>query len=293
MADNSPATAASAPATAVSAPVLFNIGGKQLSVIFYNGILYRADKLPFRKSSNLNTNYSTAQYVPTQTVSASEVYTQQPIKYFTEDRGVVERVYAQKGAPFIYTWQTRVSLVLLNMTDRETHKNVLELLQKNYQKQAILQAFRPRDNVIERFSSIDTQSMNDLALETICSLGHFDGYYTPTQEWNNNIHFDFHSEVGLCAAAFSKLRLVRIDHVVSIRNVVNSSWQTGVNPATRKIHQSSSKFTESMSSSASSGLGFGVPNKTNQNFKFENLPFFSRLASKRKTRKSRKHRKQT
>lgn len=212
-----------AAAPLINTPILVNKYGRNFSVMYYNGNLFRADPVSFRKTYSVYENVSSSTYIPTEMITASDVYSDRSIKYFTANKGEVERIYAPRGAPFIYTWQSSASLLLLNMTHEQTYLNVLELLAEENKKNAIRTAFKQTSEGIKRFSTQESQMKNDLALQSICELG-FDGYYTAAQVEP----YQFHSEIGLCSFAFPKLQLVRIDkHALSVRNSVG--WAVGQN----------------------------------------------------------------
>ncbi len=228
-----------------------------LQIRLYEGPVVRADNFPFTKLVKTK-NFTPVSGTPTQspvrptkiggprndtslkliipslTTTADDVYEikrfeDDNIRYFSLTREEVVS-YARRKAPYIRTFKTTSPLRLLDMQNPSTRETLLRRFSGDKQiTNAIKTAFQEKNGRIYRFSSIETQSLNDMSLKSICELNDVDGYYTPKE--STNPLFRFHSEIGLCRKAFHKLQLVHTEKSgLSAMNNVGISWQVG-NPS--------------------------------------------------------------
>lgn len=149
--------------------------------------LWRADKFPTATGTTANVAYSGA-----------------PMKYFATMKDEIAP-YANKN-PHQKEWKVDGSLRLLDILDPETRDGLYNGADVRVQRSIDI-AF-PKDEVGTpfRFSEEDTAADDDRVLMYICSEG-YDGYYTAKQLKRPSV-MGFHSEVGLCADALSKLTIV-------------------------------------------------------------------------------------
>ena len=153
-----------------------------IRTIEYEGDLWRADR---ERSSN----YSTA-----------------TIKYFALTEPEIQ-TYVEK-AKFLYKkhWRTKDGQTL-NLIDI-LHLPTRRELEKAIDKTALNTAFPIVGNKVSRISEEETKHRDYEVLNAICALG-YDGYYMKALK-NNNGKYVFHSEIGLCYAAFHKIKLVDV-----------------------------------------------------------------------------------
>jgi hypothetical protein len=167
-----------------------NIDGHKLKTIVFSGNLYRADR-----------NFASAG------ISAAQNYKDAPMKYFTlyKDETIA---YTKYGMRNIKSWKVTAPLVLIDIFDISTRNSLKELIGAD----ALNIAFPLNKNgKVYRVSEENTKNKNDDVLRNICSLGGVDGYLMHKQEERSGGIGSFHSEVGLCAKAFSKLVLVDLE----------------------------------------------------------------------------------
>jgi hypothetical protein len=139
---------------------------------------------------------------------ASNSYARAPMKYFTLNEGELQ-AYTKHGKPFKKTWQPTSDLILIDILDIQTRI----ALAKHVPSDSLDIAFPIEGNKVFRRSNEDTRNHDDTVLSAICQIKDnggrplYDGYYMNAIHPNNNNSPSFHSEVGLCAHALSKLRL--------------------------------------------------------------------------------------
>jgi hypothetical protein len=164
---------------------------KSLKIIKFNNFLYRAD--PYKI-----TNYKGAN-----------------IKYFTQNKketNTYANYYARQGSlAYITTWKPIEDLILIDILHKPTRIALSELIGKK----SLDISFPIIGNIVSRISEEDTKNEDYKVLKDICSLNIADGYIMNKLE-NNNGKYVFHSEIGLCSNAFSKLELIS-----SVKNLKN------------------------------------------------------------------------
>lgn len=170
--------------------------GEKLRVVRVRVPLYRANKTRL---------YS---YKPNMTMGlpdhlATAEYSNAPFKYFTLNKNEL-KAYTKYGMPFMKTWRPQEDLVLVDIL----HKPTRDALAKIIGSESLNVAFPLNGNTVSRISNENTRVYDDNVLRSICDLG-LDGYYMKRLANNNKIVF--HSEVGLCKRAFSKLRIEDIE----------------------------------------------------------------------------------
>ena len=170
----------------------------KIKTIRYTGELYRADRTIARIGNSAANNYREA-----------------PMKYFTLHKHETS-AYTQYGMPFVKTWTVSEDkpLILIDIMNRTTRNSIKTEIGTDAFNIAF--PINAAGNVY-RVSEENTKHMNNTALRTICQLGQgelgkYDGYIMQTQQERNSVGF-FHSEVGLCPSAFSKLKLSSVERV--------------------------------------------------------------------------------
>jgi hypothetical protein len=139
---------------------------------------------------------------------ASNSYAGAPMKYFTLNEGELQ-AYTKYGKPFKKTWKPTSDLILIDILDMPTRK----VLETYVSSESLNTAFPIIRNKVSRRSNEDTRNHDDAVLSAICQIRDnrgaplYDGYYMKAIHPNNNNSPSFHSEVGLCAHALSKLTL--------------------------------------------------------------------------------------
>jgi hypothetical protein len=164
----------------------------EIKIVNFKGKLFRANRNIFNKfiyKANTKKN-----------ILASINYKNAPMKYFTLKRSNVEP-YTSEGTTYIKNWNVTSELSLVDILDLRTR----ELLENKFKtnilfKNAINAAFPINEGKVYRISSSNEE--DNKVLEKICELG-YDGYYMNVEGKN----MGFHSEIGLCKRAFSKLKL--------------------------------------------------------------------------------------
>jgi hypothetical protein len=154
---------------------------EEIKTLNYSGKLFRANTQNYRVGSLASNNYRNA-----------------PIKYFTLDKNEI-KAYTKYGKPFEKTWNAR-DLNLVNILDLSTRQRLESLFNQN-QKRSLRIAFPIVNGEVSRISEENSKTDDDTVLKALCELG-FDGYLM------EKIPNRFHSEVGLCPTAFSKLTLL-------------------------------------------------------------------------------------
>lgn len=157
-------------------------------------LLFRANKSNARNGTVGSTNYRGATF-----------------KYFTLTKNEVS-AYTKYGTTYTKTWKITDNLNLINILDYKTRQKLESEFITNNEKRALNTAFPIENNTVSR-NSINVNTDN-IVLKRLCELG-YDGYYMKTIN-------AFHSEVGLCSSALSKLKLVKSEKVV-MPNRVNKT----------------------------------------------------------------------
>ena len=170
----------------------------KIKTIQYKGPLFRANKNLYNKTNKLI--YLASEAKPG--ILASVNYKNAPTKYFTLKKSNVN-AYTKKGTTYTKNWNVTNVLNLVDILDLST-REYLENKFKNDKNfvNAITEAF-PIDGKIVRRISSSSEEDNQI-IDKICKLG-YDGYYMDVEGKN----IGFHSEVGLCNKAFSKLKLMK------------------------------------------------------------------------------------
>lgn len=198
----------------------------KIKTIYYNDLLFRANKNLYTKNK---ITYSASKAKPNNLASVN--YKNAPTKYFTLKRSNVN-TYTKKGTTYTKNWSTIKTLKLVDILDLNTRK-ALEEKFKNDESfvNAITEAFPIDGNIVRRISSSSEE--DNQVLNKICELG-YDGYYMNVE----GRRIGFHSEVGLCNKAFSKLKLLTNSERKYVPN----------NNGTRK--KSKSRFTQNNNNNA-------------------------------------------
>lgn len=152
----------------------------RIKTVDYKGSLWRADKNSSSNYSNKNIRYFA--------LSEPEIQT------------YVEKAYKQ----YKKHWVTKVgkTLNLIDILDFKT-RMVLDENPK-MSKEALKDSF-PVNEKKNKVSRVSDFKPDDIVLRGICALG-YDGYYMKNLT-NNQGNYIFHSEIGLCQSAFSKIEL--------------------------------------------------------------------------------------
>ncbi len=178
--------------------------GHKFKIIRYAGPLYRADRTTYRVGASAKNDYSSA-----------------PVKYFTLDESELT-TYVKHGMPYKKTWVPIQELILVDILHKPTRK-ALELF---IGAESLNIAFPIRGNNVIRISEEDTKIHDDIVLKSLCATGLFDGYYM-NRLHNSNGKYIFHSEVGICPIAYSKLRLENVTRNINQAAPVMASKKTG------------------------------------------------------------------
>lgn len=158
-----------------------------IKTIKYSGPLFRANARSFTVGQSASNNYKGA-----------------PMKYFTINKSELS-AYTKYGKPYMKTWDVIHELNLIDILDISTRK----ALAKKIGDESLNVSFPIIRNKVSRISEENSKNKDDNVLQRICELG-YDGYYMKTLK-NNNNEYLFHSEVGLCPSAFTKLKLQRLN----------------------------------------------------------------------------------
>lgn len=167
----------------------------------YSGSLWRADKNGSRTYSNTN------------------------IKYFALTEPEIQTYVEKAHRKYKKHWVTKDTKILnlVDILDLRTRK-ALELMPE-ISKEALNFSFPIKNNKVSRESDFKP---DDTVLRGLCKLG-YDGYFMKNIN-NNKGNYIFHSEVGLCKDAFSKIKLEEI----KINNSVAPAAPSKNNRITRK-----------------------------------------------------------
>jgi len=137
--------------------------------------------------------------------TGSDAYAGAPMKYFATEKEEIQSYVRTKKSPFQKRWEVTANLNLLDILN-PTKREELYVGAPSDVKASLDIAF-PKDSSGKpyRVSKPETTNHDYAVLSYICEKG-YDGYYMAKQEQNLNIE-EFHSEVGLCGSALSKLTL--------------------------------------------------------------------------------------
>jgi hypothetical protein len=160
-------------------------------IVEYSDPLWRADYHYFARNGLASDNYNGAKY-----------------KFFATQEHEVA-AYTRKGMNKVKKWVPQEALGLLAMFNRETRDSVYAAMSPEGKK-AMDVAF-PVDTSgrVYRVSDEDSTWADYTVLDELCRLGIADGYIIPAQLPRDGVGF-FHSEIGVCFAAFDSLRLESI-----------------------------------------------------------------------------------
>lgn len=137
--------------------------------------------------------------------TGSDAYAGAPMKYFATQKEEIQSYVRSKKSPFQKRWEVTGELNLLDILD-PTKREELYVGAPSDVKTSLDIAF-PKDSNGKpyRVSKPETTNHDYAVLSYICEK-RYDGYYMAKQEQSLNIE-EFHSEVGLCGSALSKLTL--------------------------------------------------------------------------------------
>lgn len=140
---------------------------------------------------------------------ASVAYIGAEIKFFATKKEEI-RDYATKS-PYEKQWRILQPLNLLDIMDVSTRDELFNNAPIEIQKSIDIAFPKDKDGKVFRYSEAETASHDYKVLNYICRLPTaVDGYFMDRQQPRNNgshIIIPFHSEVGLCRSALSKLIL--------------------------------------------------------------------------------------
>lgn len=213
-----------------------NVGGKKLKVVHFNEPLYRANRGKLTKFDPSGTmvmpNYLASEEYNTYTNEKTGTKKKVEFKYFTlyEDE---LKAYTKENMPWMKKWQPQSELVLVDILDMPTRKTLAELINS----ESLDFSFPIMGNKVSRVSEENERHHDDAVLKALCDLG-LDGYYMKRISKNNG-EYVFHSEVGLCRKAFSKLRVEKMKKAKNApraptRKVIRSSVQLPNSPKTNR-----------------------------------------------------------
>jgi hypothetical protein len=187
----------------------------KIKTIPYSGSLWRADK------------------------NSSRIYSNTNIKYFALTEPEIQTYVEKAHRQYKKHWVTKdgEKLNLVDILDLRTRK-ALEMMSE-MSKEALNFSFPIRNNKVLRESDFKP---DDTVLRGLCRLG-YDGYFMKNIN-NNKGNYVFHSEIGLCKGAFSKIKLEEIitnksvapaapnkkKHTVTRRNYNNNNNNTRRRP---------------------------------------------------------------
>ena len=140
---------------------------------------------------------------------ASVAYHGAQIKFFTTKKEEI-REYATKS-PYEKQWQILEPLNLLDIMNVPTRDELFNNAPSEIQNSIDIAFPKDEDGNVFRYSEAETASHDYKVLNYICTLpSGVDGYFMARQAGRNNGArqiIPFHSEVGLCRPALSKLIL--------------------------------------------------------------------------------------
>lgn len=150
----------------------------KIKTVQYKGSLWRADK------------------------NSSTRYTNMNIKYFALSEPEIQTYVEKAHRQYKKHWITKAgeTLNLVDILDLST-REALELMPK-MNKASLNFSFPVNKGKVSRESDFKP---DDTVLRGLCALG-YDGYFMRNLT-NNKGNYVFHSEIGLCRSAFSKIEL--------------------------------------------------------------------------------------
>lgn len=172
----------------------------EIKTIQFSSKLFRANKDLFNNKGKLiyraNTNTN---------ILASNNYKNAPLKYFTLNKSELS-AYTKEGTTYKKEWNVINNLNLVDILDLNTRKALEKEFNSPELKNALKYAFPINNNNNKVSRNSFNVKIDNKILNKICELG-YDGYYMKTID-------AFHSEVGLCNKAFSKLKLLKSDRTI-------------------------------------------------------------------------------
>jgi hypothetical protein len=160
-------------------------------LVEYTDPLWRADYNYFAKNGLASNNYNGAKY-----------------KFFATQEHEVE-TYTRKGMSKVKKWVPQKALHLLPMFHRPTRDAVYAAMSPAG-KNAMDVAFPiGGDGQVYRVSEEHTTQFDYTFLDELCQMAIADGYIIPAQTPRVGVGA-FHSEIGLCFAAFDSLHLADV-----------------------------------------------------------------------------------
>jgi hypothetical protein len=173
--------------------------GIKVKILKPNEILYRA-------------NSSKSEYFSTKAEPgnlASINYDEAPVKYFTLSEKGTES-YSNNGVSVLKAWELKNEnpenkIKLIDILDLSTREKLEELFTTNEEKKTFKKAFPIVNGRVSRNSK--STKKDNIVLNKLCTLNDYDGYYMSGFDINPEAKHSFHSEVGLCGRALSKLKL--------------------------------------------------------------------------------------
>lgn len=175
------------------------------------------------RANNFNTKIKTKNG---RDVIASNTYKGAPVKYFTLTEKELN-AYTKKNTTYKKTWEVTDTIRLVDILDLETRKELAKKFNR-IQVSALNTAFPVEENVVSR-NSVNVD-IDNIVLKALCELK-YDGYYMDTIK-------AFHSEVGLCPSAYSKLKLVKSEpkkEAPTLKRKGNNNERVGRN-RTRRLN---------------------------------------------------------
>ena len=161
-------------------------------IVEFRDPLWRADYNYFAENGLASNNYNGAKY-----------------KFFATEEHEVES-YARRGMTKVKKWVPLEPLRLLPMFNRPTRDYVYANMRP--EGRAAMDVAFPVDagGQVYRVSEETTTQYDYAFLDELCQMGIADGYIIPAQKARSGGVGAFHSEIGLCFAAFDSLKLNKI-----------------------------------------------------------------------------------
>jgi len=243
-----------------------NVGGKKLKVVRFNEPLYRANRGKLTKfdpsGSMAVPNYLASEEYNTYT-NKNGVKKRVEFKYFTLHEDEL-KAYTKENMPWMKKWQPQSELVLIDILDMPTRRALAELIGS----ESLNFSFPIKGNKVSRVSEENERHHDDAVLKALCDLG-LDGYYMKRLTKNNG-EYVFHSEVGLCRRAFSKLRVEKIEKA---KNAPRAPTRRAPRPSIEPPN--SPKSNKKTRRNLFEKLVFGKPNNNNDKSKINNFTKFN------------------
>lgn len=171
---------------------------RHIKKIQYSGPLFRAD------SNEIKSGIS-ASVVPS--------YVDAPIKYFTLHPEELHTYFKTRDYTYKTTWYAK-DLVLVDLFHLPTRTFLYSSPVFSDEDRMAFDTAFPLDRMGRVYwkSKPKSAHLDYVLLNALCRVGGFDGYYMETQQSRRNGGVKpfpgFHSEVGLCSKAFSKLTCI-------------------------------------------------------------------------------------